>query len=224
MSSAAGVVSSFACGTSSTMVTLKLTGRRVAVLVGDPERHPGQRDRCSRSRRRRAPAAATASSNRCRSHRPRQDPPPRSPDGCGSPRSPSAVPTRSPPPSSANVTLLPFSRLQLAVEASRVHAARSSPAGSAGTSLPKFTTTVPLCRQRLRAVGLVRRARSARRSAAVREPVLVDRQVRRRPHQARNRIRRQRRPSPSPSRCRRLVGDRVAEAVRALPRPASACR
>ena len=80
--------------------------------------------------------------------------------------------------------------LQLTIQRGPCPAERSRPADSAGTSLPKFTTTVPLCVSDS-VLSVSSHARRRRVVGRKRKPVLVNRQVRRRAH-LRRRVRRNR--------------------------------
>ena len=102
-------------------------------------------------------------------------------------------------------------RMQLAVQRRRIH--QHNRAQQVGRNVvAEVDNRRAARRQRLRAVGLVS-PRRYRVIGRIGEPVLVNRQVARRPHQARNRIR----PQIDRHRRRRrvavLVGDRVLERI-----------
>ena len=217
VSSAAAGPSSIACGTSSTTVTLKLpwigspslsvawTVTPVSVIavlqqaVGVLER--------LRQRRRVGVGHIARAGTRSRALQ-------MNADNLG--RSRTTVPTRSPMPSSANVTLWPSCVCSwpssAAVSTSTIESRRL-----AGTSLPKLTTAVPLCRQQTRAGGLVspRRQRVIGRngnpsSSTVR--LVVDTTLGTESAASVDRQRRGRGVAV-------LVGDRVVEGIAAPPNP-----
>ena len=186
--------------------------QRVAVTVGDLNRHPGQRDRVLqravgvfqrlRQRRRIGVGHIARARTRRRAHQMNADDLARSrTDGAN--QIAAAIERKH--------HALAVMRMQLAVQRRRIH--QHNRAQQAGRNVAaEVHNRGAGRRQRFRAVGLVR-PRRCRVIGRIGEPVLVNRQAARRPHQARNRIR----PQIDRHRRRRrvavLVGDRVHERI-----------